>query len=382
MHVTVDKNVLVDAVNFAGQATAPNPPQPVYRSIKVEVTPDENGKGTITFTGHDPLSQLTNEAIVKDVTIDGEKRVALLPGPALRQVVASLPNGNVTLTFGDKTTDKVNISVGKSRFGLPVLAEGVWAKSTTKKVTVTGTVDAETFATAIGAAHKASASDHTGIAALTGIELARKDNRLSVSATDRFRLCSSAMNFTSTDENNTSVVVPAKEIDAATKTLAKTAKILTVEFGPGHVKLSGEGKTTTVGLIDGEFPKWERLFPEEMPTHVVVDSQALSEALARAGVAQGNNTNVAARLTLTPDAVTVSLDADLDFSDVVEATWDGEDTATLGVNPAYLRDGLNTIPGANVKIGFTSGEKPLLLTPEENEQSVRYLAMPVKLSNI
>ena len=96
------------------------------------------------------------------------------------------------------------------------------------------------------------------------------------------------------------------------KILADTAKLLahanevSVAYAPGSageglMGFSGDGRRTTTRLLDGEFPKYRQLLPEESSTVTTVDKATLVEAVKRVSLVAERNTPV--RLTFSGDEV-------------------------------------------------------------------------------
>ena len=378
MQVTVEKTQLADAVGFAGAAIAANPVTPVYRCVAVHIDVTDDG-ASATFTGHDPSSGMTSTATIANVTVDGQSTSWLLPGPALKSIIASLPSGDVTIETRDEDS-KLAISVGKTRFAIPVVAD-TWPTLASKKTTFTATVDAPAFAAAVANARRACSPDPNGVVTLTGIQLSRgSEGPLTLASTDRYRLYTSGVDVATESTDPLNVVVPGKELDSIVKLLVKNTDTIGVRIGTGSIEIVGDGKTTTLGLLDGDFPSWQKLLPETNSHTVTIDPEALVDALARAAVAQDGQSSHAARLTFTNDTVTVTMDSDLEFADELSCDYSGEQM-TLGVNPAYVKDGLAAMRADKVTIGFDDPARPLLLTPaHDNPAGVKYLAMPVKLS--
>ncbi|MGA9148298.1 MAG: DNA polymerase III subunit beta, partial [Candidatus Nanopelagicales bacterium] len=152
--------------------------------------------------------------------------------------------------------------------------------------------------------------------------------------------------------------------------------------GEGLMGFSGDGRRTTTRLLDGEFPKYRQLLPEESSTVTTVDKAALVEAVKRVSLVAERNTPV--RLTFSGDEVALQAGSgdEAQATEALEASTAG-DVIEIAFNPHYLLDGLGAIESSDVKFSFTGSTRPAVLTPASGESvdSYKYLLMPVRLSS-
>jgi DNA polymerase-3 subunit beta len=116
---------------------------------------------------------------------------------------------------------------------------------------------------------------------LTGIRIEIDGDRLTLAATDRFRLAVRELGWRpDRAELSTAVLVPARTLADAAKTLGG-AKEVTVALGDGLLGLEAGDRRTTVRLLDVEFVKYRSLLPTSHTTSVDVPVSALAESIKR-----------------------------------------------------------------------------------------------------
>ena len=143
-----------------------------------------------------------------------------------------------------------------------------------------GTVDAATFAEAVAQTAIAAGRDDT-LPMLTGIRVEIEGDRLTLAATDRFRLAVRELQWSpDAPDVSTAVLVPARTLADAAKTLGGASDV-TVSLGEGLLGLQAAGRRTTVRLLDVEFVKYRSLLPTSHTTTVDVPVSELGDSIKR-----------------------------------------------------------------------------------------------------
>jgi DNA polymerase-3 subunit beta len=254
-----------------------------------------------------------------------------------------------------------------------------------------GLVPSEDFATAIAqVAFAASRDDVTPV--LTGVQLEVSGTSLSLVATDRYRVALREIPWdggAAASEEPTTALVPARTLTEVGKTFAHGGDISITFSGSGDreiIAFTAGNKTVTSLLIKGNFPPVRRLFPEQTEHHAVVNTAELAEAVRRVSLVLDRSAPL--RFTFTSDSV--SMDASgteqARATESVDATLQGGDDVTLGLNPQYLLESLGAVKSEFVRITFTSSDNanklsPVLITPQTSvdragSDSFRYLLQP------
>lgn len=180
-------------------------------------------------------------------------------------------------------------------------------------------------------------------------------------------------------------LAPGKALlDAAKTAAADTTIDLTLAGVAGTDSLftvRGEHSTTTLRALDGDLPKFKDLFPSEFNHTATVEIAALKAAVQRVALVASKESPV--RLTFTADN-TLRLEAgtsdEAQAVDTVDTTLEGGEIS-IAFNPGFLLDGLNALTADSVDFNFVSSTKPALLRGHDtDDQALRYLLMPVRLT--
>ncbi|RYZ27481.1 MAG: DNA polymerase III subunit beta, partial [Propionibacteriaceae bacterium] len=222
---------------------------------------------------------------------------------------------------------------------------------------------------------------------LTGVRMEIEGDRLTLLATDRYRLAVRELRWNPSSPDMSAVaLVRARTLSDVARSLGSTSS-LTMAMADGKSDLIGfqaGGRYSTSLLVDGEYPKVRALFPAESSTHAVVSTAALTEAVKRVALVAERNTPVRLRFE---DGV-LSLEAgqgeDAQATEALEAALVGESIA-IAFNPQFLLDGLGALGAPFARLSFTQSTRPAVLTGQadlegDDDDTYRYLLMPVRLA--
>ncbi|MBO0840359.1 MAG: DNA polymerase III subunit beta, partial [Sciscionella sp.] len=248
-----------------------------------------------------------------------------------------------------------------------------------------GEVPGEVFGDAVAAVAVAAGKDDT-LPMLTGIQVEIVGDKLTLVATDRFRLAMREVDWrpTGAGGQGAAVLVPARTVADAAKTLgnAGTTVSLSLASGEGLLGLAGAGRHTTTRLLDADFPKYRQLLPTEFDVAATVDVANLVEAIKRVSLVAERGSQV--RLEFAENGLRLTAGGDDEGSAEeelpVELTGDG---VTIAFNPGYLIDGLTAVHSEKARLEFTTANRPALIKPVNADGDIvdgcLHLLMPVRL---
>lgn len=379
MKFHVNRDVFSEAVSFVVKLLPQRNPQPILAGVLIEAS--DAGLSLAAFD-YEASARTTIEA-----TVD-EPGTILVHGRLLSDIASRLPNAPIQIEVDQD--GGILLTCGSARFTLASMP--VQEYPAIPEVSGdSGLVPSEDFATAISqVAFAASRDDVTPV--LTGVQLEVSGTSLSLVATDRYRVALREIPWdggaTASDEATTALV-PARTLTEVGKTFAHGGDISIAFSGSGDreiIAFTAGNKTVTSLLIKGNFPPVRRLFPEQTDHHAVVNTAELAEAVRRVSLVLDRSAPL--RFTFTADSV--SMDASgteqARATESVDATLQGGDDVTLGLNPQYLLESLGAVKSEFVRITFTSSENanklsPVLITPQTSvdragSDSFRYLLQP------
>lgn len=375
MFFCVDRDVLADAVTWTARTLPVRPPAPVLAGIRIEA----DSAGVVRLASFDYEVSARHE-IPAEVTEPG---TVLVSGRLLADIAKSLPPQPVDFRL-DGT--KVQVSCGAAKFNLLTMPVDDYP-TLPAMPDLTGVVDGQALTEAVSQVSIAASRDET-LPLLTGIRMEVEGQKMTLLATDRYRLALRELTWTpSRPELSEVALVKAKTLLDVAKSLG-TAGSVNVALATGQgmdiIGFEADGRRSTSQLFDGDYPAVRRLFPDSKPIHAVLPRQTMIDATRRVALVAERNTPI--RLDFIEGQVTLEAGQgdDAEASEILEATLVGEDIS-VAFNPQYLLDGLQAIDTEFVRLSFTHPNKPVEFTGQDSRDGddsmqYRYLLVPIRFA--
>jgi DNA polymerase-3 subunit beta len=375
----VERDALADAVTWAARSLATRPTLPVLAGLLLRVDGEQ-----LSVSGFD-LEASTEVDL--EVT-SGAAGQALVSGRLLADITRALPPHPVDIAIDGS---RLTITCGAAKFSLPTMPVDDYPKLPVMPTTA-GTVAGAEFAAAVGQVAVAAGKDDT-LPMLTGVRLEIEGEKLTLAATDRYRLAVRELTWSPTDPAAASaqVLVPARTLADAAKSLAHS-EMLTIALsaggaGEGIIGFSGttngRASRATTRLLDATFPPYRSLLPSEWASTAEIAVPTLVEAVKRVALVTDRNAPVRMDFGDGSVALTAGGDDEGRAEEQLEVAFDGE-PITTAFNPQFLLDGLGALSTGTARMLFTSSTKPVVLRPVNDAAAdavadYTYLIMPVRL---
>jgi DNA polymerase III subunit beta len=362
---------------------------PVLAGVLVEAT--DTG---VSISGYDyELSAQVH--IPAEIASAGK---VLVSGRLLSDISRALPAKPVDVSV-DGT--RVSLTCGNARFSLPAMAVEDYPSLPTLPEE-TGVISADLFTEAIGQVAIAAARDEMLPPPLLGIRVEMSGEILTLAATDRFRLAVRQLTWSASSPALDAAVLPPA------KTLAEIARS-GVDGADVHLSLGSasaigkeglfgirsENRSSTMRLIDAEFPDYRRLLPAEHTAVATVNVTELTEAIKRVALVADRGAQVRMEFSEGTLRLAAGTDGVGRAEEDLAVDFAGE-PLTIAFNATFLTDGLGSLHTERVLFGFTTASKPAVLRPAGDEENLEgaegrsgpfpavesdyvYLLMPVRL---
>lgn len=377
MKFRVERDVLAEAVAWAARGLPARPPVPVLAGLLLNAADD-----ALVLSSFD-YEVSARVAVAADV---GEPGAVLVSGRLLADISRSLPHSPVEISTEGA---KVVVTCGSARFTLLTLPVDDYP-TLPEMPSASGSVQGEAFASAVSQVSVAAGRDDT-LPVLTGVRMEIEGSKITMAATDRYRLAVREVAWVPEQAGLSAIaLVPARTLAETAKSLAGAEKVtLALASGAaggsdGLVGFEGSGRRTTSRLLDGEFPKYRSLLPEDSQSLVTVETPALIEAVRRVALVAERNTPI--RLSFTAGSVTLEAGTgdEAQASEALAAELEGDDIS-IAFNPTYLLDGLGALDTTHTQLAFTVATRPAVISgkapaTDPAAADYRYLLMPVRLS--
>jgi DNA polymerase III subunit beta len=294
----------------------------------------------------------------------------------LQDILRSLPeNAEVSLSLDER---RLQLKAGKSRFNLqtlpaedfPRMAEAS-GKATVLKLTQ------KQFKKQLALVQYAMAQQDIRYY-LNGLLLVAQGGELKLVATDGHRLAYASEDLGSQQEERIEVILPRKTVLELSRQLADNDEALEISLTPTQARFSFGNIEFVSKLIDGKFPDYERVIPQNQNKTIKLDRALFQHSLQRAAILT-NEKFRGVRLVLSPGSLKIlSTNAENEEAqEEIEIDYAG-DGLDVGFNVNYLLDVLNNIVVEAIEIRLADSNSSALMMLPGNER-FKYVVMPMRI---
>ncbi len=184
----------------------------------------------------------------------------------------------------------------------------------------------------------------------------------------------------------TSFILPKKPLNLLKNALPSEDTKVNINYNNSNAFFSFNNITLICRLIDGRYPNYEAVIPQENPNKLTVDRQTFLNSIKRVAIFSNKSTHQV-RLKITGSELQVSAE-DLDFANAAQermtCQYDGEDME-IGFNARFILDMLNNLRTTEVILEMSTPNRAGLLLEAPNERNanedILMLVMPVMLNS-
>ncbi len=313
--------------------------------------------------------------------MDGSFSVTI-PARFFIDLMKSLPDIPVSVAI-DENTLGVEVSTGEGRYKMVGHKSDEYPKQQPLDNPVKWEIPADVIACGFDKTVSATANDEDR-PIMNGVLMEMTDEMLTFVATDAHKL----VRYRRIDvksENGASFVIPKKPIGQLKNSLANKAdEVVSVEFDKKNALFTFNDFCLQCRLIDGSYPKYNAVIPQENPNKLIVDRQSLVSAMKRVSIFSSKATSQI-RFKITGQELVLTAE-DIDYyneaKERLACNYTGNDME-IGFNSRFFQEMLANVNQQEVQIGLTSPERPGVITPVDNQnenEDILMLLMPVMLS--
>lgn len=366
MELTFKKNPLLATLQRLQSVANSRHSLPILANVRIKAA-----DGIIEFTTTDlelGIRRKTDGVIIQAGAITA-------PAGKLADIVAELPDAEIRL---NAKSDRVTLECGSGTYTLHGLSD--------EEFPMLDAPEGEPFAIDGNILREALAK--TGFAAsteevryfLNGIFFNFLAERTEVVATDGKQLAVVHCKAVA-PEHVDGFIIPIKAVSEIAKTFADTDSV-NIAIDTNQIQFSDAQSTLITRLVDGEYPKYERILPEAeaLEGRAVLSREALLRAVLRVAIlANTKNYAICVQLRDTAQDIHISTKtADLGEAHEVVSVETCTKAARIGFDARLLIAALSHIDAENIALEFSGELNPVIAKPA-GEPGHTCLIMPMRL---
>jgi DNA polymerase-3 subunit beta len=368
LRITVSKDELVSALGVVARAVSARTSVQILSGILLEAQGSE-----LRLAATD--MELSLRASVA-AQIEGDGAI-VLPGKTLADIARLLPADEVSIEH-KPSESVVHVTSGSASYTLHTYNPEDFPRLPELDAVQTFSVEREPLLETITRVARAASRDESR-PVLTGILVSFTGGKLVMAATDSYRLA--------VKETELEGTAPELEAIVPSRALQELARIAnagdTVEVGVHENQVlfavassEGGGAWLTTRRIDGQFPNYRQLLPEQFEYELTLPRAEVLEVVRRASVMIQRATPLQLRFAEGELTVIARTHEVGESKESMPVGFSGE-TLEIGFNADFLRDGLESMDGDDVRFKLISPLRPAVLQGEGDDFT--YLVMPIRL---
>ena len=307
-----------------------------------------------------------------DAQVAGEGTV-VVPGRLLLDIARSLPNTDVTIEHRPEEAVVV-VAAGSANYRLHTYSSEDFPRLPEVDTTTLHTIDRNALVETISRVGRSASRDESR-PVLTGILVRFEPGKIVMAATDSYRLAVKETPVSGTLPE-LEAIIPARALQELAR-IATGADELQLGLQDNHVVFGADSTWLTTRRIDGQFPNYRQLLPEQFEHVLSLPREEVLEVVRRVSLMAQRNSPLRLRFgdgELTVSAITQDVG---EARESMPAPYTG-DPMEIGFNAEFLRDGLESVDSETIKFKLISPLRPAVF--EGDSDDYVYLIMPIRLA--
>ncbi|SPJ24616.1 DNA polymerase III subunit beta [Palleronia abyssalis] len=372
MKISIERGALLRAVARAQSVVERRNTIPILANVLIEAEGDE-----VQFRATDLDIEVVDKAPAK-VERAGSTTVNAV---VFHEIVRKLPDGALVNLTDDNASGRLTVEAGRSNFALATLPRQDFPVMANAEYGANFRAPAPVLRRLFDKSKFAISTEETRYY-LNGVYMHVADSEegrvLRCVATDGHRLARIDAGLPDGAETMPGVIVPRKAVGELRKLLDDDDMEIAVSVSETKVRFATPDITLTSKVIDGTFPDYMRVIPQNNTRRLEVDASDFARAVDRVATVSSERSR-AVKLQLEDDRLILSVNApDAGNAEEELVVSYSDEKLEIGFNAKYLLEIANQVDRENAVFLFNSSGDPTLMR-EGADTSAVYVVMPMRV---
>lgn len=378
MDFTIDREVLLENLNIISKGLPAKSPMPILTGIKIEVTSTD-----LYMTSSN--TDISVETFISDASLEIRKPgKTVVPGRFFIDIIRKINSKKVSFSLVESKI--LVIQADRGEYKLHIMDPLDYPNIDFVTLENPLELPSELVKTFIKQTSFATAqSEKKPI--LTGVHLNLDANKLTVTATDSFRLAQVLIDVP--DYRPFNITIPNKSLDELAKVLDNFNENVVLYFSVNKLLVKFKNVLFQTRLLDGNYPDTSRIIPTAFPIVLKFDKDELLDAVERVSLLSPREKMSASELSYSIIKLTVTEDRNVIISTTNASVGDAQEELipldtkmngplTIGFSSRYLVEALRTFESSEVSLNCSEGIRPFVITGEK-DLNLTQLILPVRM---
>ena len=337
----------------------------------------EGNKLSITASDN----ETTLDTMLEIVESDGDFQFAI-PSKTLLDAIKELPEQPITFDVNTQSME-VAIQYMNGKYAMMAQSADEYPMAALMgENSVSFTIEADTLLGGINRTLFATADDELR-PVMNGIYFDIFNDNVTLVASDGHKLVRYRL-YSVTSDEKAAFILPKKPATLLKNLLAKEAGEIKITFDDRNATFEMPTHRMICRLIEGRYPNYNSVIPQNNPFKVTIDRAAMLSALRRVSVFSSQSSSLI-KLRMGNNELLISAQ-DVDFSTSAEekltCSYEGN-PMSIGFKATFLMDILANINGQDVVIEVSDPSRAGVLVPAEQTEAeeLLMLLMPMMLND-
>ncbi len=381
MKLICSQTELNSALQLVSRAVSNRPTHPVLANVLLTA---DAGTGKLSLTGFD-LNLGIQTSLIASIESSG---AITLPSKLFSEIISKLSSDSPITLISDDSKNQVKITSKSGTYQvrsmdaddfpeLPIVENESFLK-----------INASSFANSLRSTLFASSTDEAK-QILTGVNLSFNKHSIKSAATDGHRLAVLSLQDVISSDNeskiyeNIEITLPSRSLREVERFLSSCKSDTEISFfyDQGQVVFISSDQIVTTRTLDGTYPNYNQLIPDDFQHTLELDRKNFILALDRISVLAEQHNNVVKISTNKRESLlNITAEAqDLGSGfESIPINFDSDDIE-IAFNSRYLLEGLKIIETDSILLKFNAPTTPAIFTPNDDSKQFLYLVMPVQI---
>jgi len=369
MNFKIEKKDFYQGLNITHRACSSSNTMPILKGILIEANKDKG----LHLMGTDLEIGIENW-VPAEVEEEGK---IVLPANQLRNIIRELPNEEIKFK-ADLEKFRADINCLNSQFTINGYNPEEYPQLPDVSIPTELEIPAGKLKKIIDEVEFSTSTDQSQ-PVLTGALMVLKDEEIEMVSTNKYRLAYSKLENKNNIEEKLEIIIPGSTIKEISNLLEEEG---TVEMKVNENYASFEFNDIIVvsRLIEGKFPNFQQVIPDEKNTTITVNKEYLQSAVKRASLIARLDSNIVSLKSEDNRLVIESEDSDSGSAhEEVPIQLEGENHK-ISIDASYLLDVLKVVEVEKVNLDLIGSLNPLVIKKEASDDYI-YLIMPIRPGN-
>jgi DNA polymerase-3 subunit beta len=366
MKVVIERSALIKTLSHVQSVVERRNTIPILSNVLLEAQ-----DGRLKMTATDLDIQIVDSAEA-DVINSGKTTVA---AQIILDIVKKLNDGSqVQLEMVD---NRLRVTSGRSRFHIPSLPADDFPNIQRGEMEHEFTLKTEDLEKGFERTRYAMSTEETRYY-LNGIYFHVIDGELIAAATDGHRLSKTKISTGESSVNGMpNVIIPRKAVGEIVKIMGEYDGEIQVGVSKSKVTFDIGHLSLVTKTVDGNFPDYERVIPQNNHIRIKTDVATLSETIDRVSTIASEKTK-AVRVNVDNQMITLSVTSPENGTAKDEIPCSGAGEIEIGFNSKYLSEILRYVESEEVELSFETSSSPVMIRDLDRPEDVNVI-MPMRV---